>query len=220
MHGHTKKDEEKKTDEDRAVMAKKAAKYGAMSSMLLGRRAAGQGDDESFEMTGKALRMNPDFYSLWNFRRDMLISRHGPTLGLANYRVPSDGGEGGVEVETGGRKSGAKASPLCKISTSFGAEVVASEFRLTTDAILKNPKCYGAWHHRQWIAERFHYDTAAELNLCRDFLKADQRNVCVPNPNVYVWAMPAFSRRSSYVAVACGLGRPPPTRSEPTHNMF
>ena len=177
MHGHTKKDEEKKTDEDRVVMAKKAAKYGAMSSMLLGRRAAGQGDDESFEMTGKALRMNPDFYSLWNFRRDMLIIRHGPTIGLANDRVPSaSDGEG---VGTGGREGGGKASPFCKISASSGAEVVASEFRLTTDAILKNPKCYGAWHHRQWVAERFNYDTAAELELCRDFLKADQRNVCV-----------------------------------------
>jgi geranylgeranyl transferase type-2 subunit alpha len=33
-----------------------------------------------------------------------------------------------------------------------------------------------AWSHRAWIVNRFEVDRDAELALCRDFLKADQRN--------------------------------------------
>lgn len=34
----------------------------------------------------------------------------------------------------------------------------------------------GAWHHRLWIADRFVMDFESELQLCTDFLRADQRN--------------------------------------------
>lgn len=41
-----------------------------------------------------------------------------------------------------------------------------------------NPPCGadGAWHHRLWVVDRFQIDFTAELSLCRDFLKEDQRN--------------------------------------------
>jgi hypothetical protein len=29
-------------------------------------------NDESYQLTGKMIELNPDFYSLWNFRRDIL----------------------------------------------------------------------------------------------------------------------------------------------------
>lgn len=158
MHGHTKAAEARKTDEDRALISKKAAKYGALSLMLLKKRED-LDDEEGFQLTGKALRMNPDFYTLWNYRRDILIHRHAQSLGLSNT-LTFDG----------------KNKRQKKISDNGGADVIAEEFRLTADAIIKNPKCYGAWYHRQWIAERFEYDRDAELQLCQDFLKADQRN--------------------------------------------
>lgn len=34
----------------------------------------------------------------------------------------------------------------------------------------------GAWHHRLWIADRFVMDFESELQLCKEFLRADQRN--------------------------------------------
>lgn len=34
----------------------------------------------------------------------------------------------------------------------------------------------GAWHHRLWIVDRFQTDYQAELTLCKEFLRADQRN--------------------------------------------
>ena len=162
MHGHTKEAESKKTDEERKSLVVKAKKYKALSASILERRKQGLGDEESFDLTGKALRMNPDFYSLWNFRRDMLIERHGNSMGLCN------------QTKEGGGATGTKK--ICISQTEGAGAVVAEEFRLTADAILKNPKCYGAWHHRQWVAERFEYDSTAELELCKDFLCADQRN--------------------------------------------
>lgn len=34
----------------------------------------------------------------------------------------------------------------------------------------------GAWHHRLWVADRFIVDFESELELCREFLRQDQRN--------------------------------------------
>ena len=33
-------------------------------------------DAETLSLLGKMLKMNPDFYSLWNFRREILLSKY------------------------------------------------------------------------------------------------------------------------------------------------
>jgi len=177
MHGYTKKEAAQKTDEERRALDAKAAKYKGMADMLLRCKESGLSGDEHLEMTAKALRVNPDFYSIWNYRREILVERYGKSLGLTNKIGQS------VEKEN------------TKIKQENGGEVVATEFGLTSDAILKNPKSYGAWHHRQWIAQRFEYDKDTELALCRDFLLADQRNF-------HCWIYRSFIAHDSFISAS------------------
>jgi hypothetical protein len=53
----------------------------------------------------------------------------------------------------------------------------------------------GAWHHRKWIVNRFEVDRAAELELCKQFLKLDQRNF-------HCWAYRRFVTTAALQSVA------------------
>ena len=92
--------------------------------------------------------VNPDFYTLWNFRRDIL------TRLLVQHDEEDDDNY---------------AQRVTEISTV--------ELNLTETALTKrNPKCYYAWHHRKWIVGLGFCNLRAELSLCARFLERDERN--------------------------------------------
>lgn len=65
------------------------------------------------------------------------------------------------------------------LSFSDSARAVADEeLQLTERALRRNPKSYGAWHHRRWSVRRLgtRADTGHELALCAQLLAADERN--------------------------------------------
>jgi hypothetical protein len=65
------------------------------------------------------LRNNPDFYTLWNYRREILMSMHADTLGLSidvpENKIPTAAGEAGEAVRN-------------------------EELQLSEDGIRRNPK--------------------------------------------------------------------------------
>lgn len=51
------------------------------------------------------------------------------------------------------------------------------ELALTEKCISRdNPKSYSTWQHRKWLVQRGHVDLAKELDLCKKFLRLDERN--------------------------------------------
>jgi geranylgeranyl transferase type-2 subunit alpha len=54
--------------------------------------------------------------------------------------------------------------------------LLEGELSLSTTALLKNPKCYSAWHHRLWVLQREASLREAELALCAQMLLKDARN--------------------------------------------
>ena len=102
----------------------------------------------SLKATAKMAAVNPDFYTLWNFRRDIL------TRLLVQHDEEDDDNY---------------ARRVTEISTV--------ELNLTETALTKrNPKCYYAWHHRKWIVGLGFCNLRAELSLCARFLERDERN--------------------------------------------
>ncbi len=56
------------------------------------------------------------------------------------------------------------------------AELSAEELSLSARALLKNAKCYGAWHHRVWVLDLGAANAADELRVCAKMLAMDARN--------------------------------------------
>ncbi|XP_047266989.1 geranylgeranyl transferase type-2 subunit alpha 1 isoform X2 [Capsicum annuum] len=54
--------------------------------------------------------------------------------------------------------------------------ILDEELRLVENALRKNFKSYGAWHHRKWVLSKGHSSTDKELLLLSKFQKADSRN--------------------------------------------
>lgn len=75
-----------------------------------------------------------------------------------------------------------------KTNGNFSSTYAYPIIQLTRDAIQKNPKSYSAWHHRQWVVDRWidHepcknegtklIDADIEITLCDLMLNKDERN--------------------------------------------
>ncbi|KAK4534652.1 hypothetical protein CDCA_CDCA02G0677 [Cyanidium caldarium] len=118
--------------------------------------------------SARVLRENPEEYSLWNRRREILLEalRHRPFDPQATL------------------------SPLPKTA----AEAFEEELALSAQALQSNPKAYAAWAHRVWLlrvcsgvgdhsgARPSSYAAQAlrkELQLCERVLQMDDRNFLV-----------------------------------------
>ena len=58
-----------------AARAAKIAKYNAAKGAFLTARANKQMDERSFQLTKTLIELNPDFYSLWNFRKEIILDK-------------------------------------------------------------------------------------------------------------------------------------------------
>ena len=72
MHGVTKADIYDVPEDKKKERAKKTQMYKALAGEVLRRRAEKLYDEKSFGLTSKFLEVNPECYTVWNFRREML----------------------------------------------------------------------------------------------------------------------------------------------------
>lgn len=188
MHGRVRgRDAGKDAAEKEAIkdaISRKASMYTDLTALLTKMRKAGDTSQQALELTSKVLRINPDFYTLWNYRREVLLAMYGDSLGLRKERM--DGMNFTTMSPTADRLNGAAADDECRISSELGSIIRDQELNLSKEAIMKNPKAYGAWWHRIWVMQRFASDYQQELKLCSQFLDADQRNFHCWNYRRYV----------------------------------
>ena len=179
MHGRVRGKDSDKDEAARAAMSeaikRKAAMYTKLTSLVIKYRREGNKSPEALNLTANLLRINPDYYTLWNYRREILISMHGESLGLS---IDID-----IDISKDHSISNSSRS---KIAEDIGSVVRDGEMKLSQEAIMKNPKSYGAWWHRVWIMQRFQCDYIAEIGLCTQFLMEDERNFHCWNYRRYV----------------------------------
>ena len=73
MHGRV-KSTAVASAEDASAKRAQLAKYAQAKALFLQRRLHRQLDDKSGELTAKLIELNPDFYSLWNLRKDIVLA--------------------------------------------------------------------------------------------------------------------------------------------------
>ena len=79
MHGRLKV---RTTEENAAIKAKerleKVRKYVKLREKILTKRSAFIRDEEAFALTEAMLSINPDFATIWNFRREIIAEKMTP----------------------------------------------------------------------------------------------------------------------------------------------
>ena len=102
---------------------------------------------------------NPDIATLWNYRREIVITSL--QARLVNHTPYSF-----THI----------LYTYCR-SVEEGCKICEVEQLLTQQCLRVNPKSYCVWLHRQWIMEHSPQpDWTAERQLCDLFLKYDERN--------------------------------------------
>lgn len=74
MHNR-KKPEAPPTENELKALKEKSQMYKSLVTLIFNKRSEKDYSNETMMITGKVLRLNPDFYSLWNFRREILLSQ-------------------------------------------------------------------------------------------------------------------------------------------------
>lgn len=113
MHGRKKVHQ---SEAEKSVQQEKAKTYSTLVKIIMARKAENNTSSETLTLTEKMLTSNPDFYTLWNMRRKILISSHFESLGLSNDK------------------------PIIKISPDSGEAIYTQELTVSANALRKNPK--------------------------------------------------------------------------------
>lgn len=127
-------------------------------------------DDEALQLTQQLLSSNPDFATLWNYRREILMHLETVKLVFQVFQV----------VHVGYGMNIMHLSFLisaCSRNEDDMQKVYEVELSFLESCLKMNPKSYGSWHHRCWVSTRLpRPDWARELSLCDRCLSLDDRN--------------------------------------------
>ncbi|CCX32538.1 hypothetical protein FPQ18DRAFT_272623 [Pyronema domesticum] len=167
-HGVSRSDyAQSRTEEQKEKDRKKLEQYLALVSETNSKRSENDFSISSLELTSKVLKMNPEYYTMWNYRRQILLKTH-----LLSFD-PSALEDLDAVVEATAAHHGAVIKAL------------KEEQEFTLPLLLVFPKCYWLWNHRLWTLEQasviLSSDYAArfwkkELELVGMMLTRDARN--------------------------------------------
>lgn len=97
------------------AIKRKMGIFTSLVDVIFERKATNNFSEETLGLTSKLLASFPDFYSMWNFRREILISLHNKSIGMSN-------------------------NPTELIPKSLGQSLRDEELALSSECIKKNPK--------------------------------------------------------------------------------
>ncbi|XP_023025898.2 rab geranylgeranyltransferase subunit alpha isoform X1 [Leptinotarsa decemlineata] len=148
MHGRIKV---RTSEEQKALkqkeQQKKLAAYQMGMSQILETREKNSYVPSSFSLCTQLLASNPDIYTLWNYRKEVIL----------------------MEIEKSDKDEVDGEEKLIKF--------LENEISLTEQCLISNPKSYGAWHHRYWVLIHHPKPNwENEFNLCSKYLSMDDRN--------------------------------------------
>lgn len=148
MHGRLKvKSTEEQKAEKQKEQQKKLLAYRMGMKKILSSRESDTYDPESFSISSQLLCVNPDIYTLWNYRKEVILRER----------------KNSEKDEIQGHDNLAK--------------FLETEIALTEQCLLANPKSYGSWHHRYWVLVIHPKPNwEKEFNLCTKYLTYDDRN--------------------------------------------
>ncbi|KAE8450862.1 hypothetical protein EG329_005775 [Mollisiaceae sp. DMI_Dod_QoI] len=189
-----------RTEQERIEELREIKQYRELEDLIKAKIAERQYTIEVLELTSKLLKKNPEYYTIWNVRRRLLI------YGL--FSKPSDSSSLSTESQntfqtgipiTSSAKSFSSSSISSEVSSatppnpasqSHGKngttlDIIKADLDFLFPLMLKYPKCYWLWKYRVWLLEEANKRLEAnvarelwirELGLVGKMLVKDSRN--------------------------------------------
>ena len=173
-----------RTDEQKQRDLERIAKYRDLEDQVRSHVSRGDYNAAIFQLTSKLLRLNPEYYTIWNVRRRCLISGSfsRPSAGSSCSRACSTTSRTATtapsstslspsssaatppahDSPTAGRsgttaETTAATAPSTDESTAAETQDLAtlrSELAFTIPLLLESPKCYWIWSYRLWLLQQ------------------------------------------------------------------
>ncbi|KAI0121295.1 hypothetical protein BJ170DRAFT_704392 [Xylariales sp. AK1849] len=169
-----------RTEEQRQADANKIKKYRELEDDIrLQIKQQSYNSPALLDLTTKLLRLNPEYYTIWNVRRRCLISgslsrqsggswrsRESQNTSASDTTRPSSDDYShsrsdatppdrrSLPVQKGGKSEGDTAAPdpeQAQKDTAKDAELLEAELQFTIPLLLEFPKCYWIWSHRRFL---------------------------------------------------------------------
>ncbi|KAM7201248.1 geranylgeranyl transferase type-2 subunit alpha [Naviculisporaceae sp. PSN 640] len=172
-----------RTEEQRRQDLERIAKYRELDEKVRKELSQQNYSPETFHLTSKLLKLNPEYYTIWNARRRLLI--YGlfskPSAGSSpSTALPSSSPTGTTTTSSGASSSSSStATPPAPGSQTAGKsgttvdgtenksqednkseqekkdlDLIKSELGFTIPLLLASPKCYWIWSYRLWILQQ------------------------------------------------------------------
>ncbi|KAM4059299.1 protein prenyltransferase alpha subunit repeat domain-containing protein [Hirsutella rhossiliensis] len=156
-HGVARSTRAPRTKEQRHQDIERIRKYRALEDQARSRVAEKQLDQDTFLLTSQLLRLNPEYYTIWNVRRRCLTS--GILYGASHNPSPSSSAETRSSLNPKESNSGSPTLKPCVGDASQTPQkqiegVIRSELGFTVPLLIEYPKCYWIWKYRLWILDQ------------------------------------------------------------------
>eukprot|EP01060_Flectonema_neradi_P000926 TRINITY_DN10547_c0_g1_i1.p1 TRINITY_DN10547_c0_g1~~TRINITY_DN10547_c0_g1_i1.p1 ORF type:complete len:337 (+),score=61.60 TRINITY_DN10547_c0_g1_i1:56-1012(+) len=159
---HDRKREEMTEAAKKQLMVKIAA-YRELYEKCLEMRKKKIYSETALKTLDKVLMINPEFYTMWNYRKEILMH--------LLSKPPHIVGSGGVH------------DGVCETPESLNRRYITKDLKLNEACIeSRDVKSYGTWEHRRWLFRNLKCTETKttllkrDLQLCATLLKADERN--------------------------------------------
>ncbi|CEJ81293.1 hypothetical protein VHEMI01429 [[Torrubiella] hemipterigena] len=133
-----------KTEQQKEAEREKIQKYRSLEDEFRQLTSQGEFDDSIFQLTTKLLRINPEYYTVWNARRRCLLSGKSSKF-LSSPKPTSETIESKDSSATNADQQGATAMTI---------DTVKSELMFTVPLLMEHPKCYWIWNYRMWMLDQ------------------------------------------------------------------
>ncbi|KIL89775.1 geranylgeranyl transferase type-2 subunit beta [Fusarium avenaceum] len=189
-----------RTEEQRQQDSVKIQKYRDLEDDIRKKISDNNYGPETFQLTSKLLRLNPEYYTIWNARRRCLIygllskpSAGSPPSKVSQSSSATDTHTASSAASLPSSSTETPPTPNPPTAGKTGtttdgdadAEVIRAELGFTVPLLLEFPKCYWIWNYRLWTLdraiERLDISLACriweeELRLVSKMLVKDRRN--------------------------------------------
>ncbi|EPE09299.1 geranylgeranyl transferase type-2 subunit alpha [Ophiostoma piceae UAMH 11346] len=160
-----------RTDEQKRIDADKIAKYHELEAKI---KQSTSFDATVFDYTTRLLRLNPEYYTVWNVRRRCLTSS---LLSTASASA------------TASASSDPLTDEQLEASRAKDSDILQGELHYTIPLLLEFPKCYWIWSYRLWVLQQAvqRLDVPRARRIWQDELALDSKMLTKDRRNFHAW---------------------------------